>query len=317
MLKGRSVLSNIRHALGAAEGHLYTVAPVVRSVFFPETGPPSENWSVETTDPLVDAKIKVTGLISHAPNAQGIAVLVHGLGGCAESEYVIRLTNLLYERGHTVLRLNLRGADRKGASLHHAGLYDDIVLALRDEQVAKFKRKWLVGFSMGGHASLWAAKNHPKELTALLTICAPLDLAKGQIHIDSPWAFPYRRHVLRGLKDAYAAFEERHQGPVSKKEAESIGTLLDWDEKVIAPLFGYKSAQEYYAKESAYLAIPELTTPTQILCAEHDPMVSASSLRPHLISTPKETIVEWLPRGGHVGIGRARESSAIDWLTSH
>ena len=282
MLKHSPLPIRIRHRLAALEGHLYTIAPVARSLIFPAKAPPCTPWKVETTDNLHGGKILVTGAISHHPESSGIVVLVHGLGGSIESEYVVRMARRFYKRRHSVLRLNMRGADRRGDTMHHAGLYDDILLALRDKEVSRYQQRWVLGFSMGGHASLWAAKHHPNEMSAVATLCSPLDLAQSQIHIDSPAVRPYRLHILRGLKDVYGAFARRHQGPVSLERANSIRTLLDWDSEIIAPLFGFTSAQDYYAKQSAFNALPSLKVPVRIVCAEHDPMVSAKHLRPHL-----------------------------------
>ncbi|MGH6958968.1 MAG: alpha/beta fold hydrolase, partial [Dongiaceae bacterium] len=58
-----------------------------------------------------------------------LVVLIHGLTGCAESTYMLATARHLLDRGHPVLRLNLRGA---GASRprcrfqYHAGRSEDL-----------------------------------------------------------------------------------------------------------------------------------------------------------------------------------------------
>ena len=60
---------------------------------------------------------------------QPTAVLVHGLAGCAEASYVVRLGRRLLHQGIRVVRINLRGAGAGfglARGIYHAGRSDDL-----------------------------------------------------------------------------------------------------------------------------------------------------------------------------------------------
>ena len=62
------------------------------------------------------------------------AVLVHGLAGCADANYVVRVSRLLLELGIRVVRVNLRGSgDGFGLArqIYHAGRSDDLRQVVR------------------------------------------------------------------------------------------------------------------------------------------------------------------------------------------
>ena len=81
------------------------------------------------------------------------AMLVHGLAGCAESPYMIRLGARLVDMGIRVVRVNLRGAGRGfglARGIYHAGRSEDLKavvnwLGSRDDRSPIAA----VGFSLG------------------------------------------------------------------------------------------------------------------------------------------------------------------------
>lgn len=311
--------------MSALGGHFWTLRPFVASKFSPPRTPPSRLFRTEVrTD---DGRtVPVTGRVSGPPDARELLVVVHGLGGNASSRYAQDAAIEAARRGVACLRLNMRGADRSGSGVYHAGLFDEIRAALNDEVFASIERVYLLGYSMGGHTSLRyaAIEPHPK-LRALATVCSPLDLAAGCREIDREERRFYRRHVLAGLKEIYAATRRKRPLPSTLDEVLALDTLREWDERVIAEEFGFDDAEDYWRKVGAGPLLPSIEIPTMVLATRHDPMVLEHTVTPAL-SAAKNIHQVWLAQGGHVGfpprvdlgLGSVGplESQILDWLVA-
>lgn len=268
----------------------------------PAPAPRDTPWSTQIFDPDI-GPVRLTGWLRDRPGADACVVVIHGLGGNVESRYVVELAWAADASGLSYLRLNLRGADRSGEDLYHAGLTADLRAALASPELARFRRLYVVGFSMGGHIALrWAAEpNREPRVQAVAAICAPLDLEASVRSIQRPFGRPYQWHVLRGLKAMYRAAAARRPMPIPFEEGMAIRTLIEWDDRIIAPRFKFPNRFVYYDQYSAGPVLNQLEIPTLFVAAEADPMVTADALRPWLADASKMVEVVWTARGGHVG----------------
>ncbi len=290
--------------MSSLAGHFWTVAPYAASVLRPRPAPAASDWSVPISDPVFGT-LRLTGRLADQPEARSIVVVVHGLGGSVESSYVAALARVLATSSLAALYVNLRGADRRGEDFYHAGLTSDLDAILRSPAVARYERALLVGFSLGGHVALAHACEAPSpRLRAVVAVCSPLELARTARHIDRVRSTPYRRHVLRGLKEMYAAQQRPELLPLPPSRARDIHSLVEWDERVVAPRHGFTSAAEYYAKMSAGPRLARLSVPALYIGADHDPMVTRADTEPSLRLAPELCDVRWTARGGHVGFPR-------------
>lgn len=295
------------------DGHAWTVGRHLLDRVRPPVLPPGRPWRQVVGGaggPVL------SGWLHPGPAADTLLILVHGLGGSADSGYIRRMAAAAVQRGISVLRLNLRGADRGGDDIYHAGLTDDLEAAVEAAAVAGAQRIGVIGFSLGGHVALRLAALPPPGLTAVCAICAPLDLAAGADHIDQPRRWIYRRQLLRALREIHAAASRRRRVsvPLTVAEAARITTIREWDERIVAPRFGFAGAADYYARVSAGQALPEIRLPVILAQAPADPMVPKAVSEPARVSP---TIERWLlDRGGHVGFPRhvGLEGRLLDWL---
>jgi len=88
--------------------------------------------------------------------------------------------------------------------------------------------------------------------------------------------------------------------PLPVWEQRRIRSVWEWDERISAPKFGFSSADEYYQTQSVSQRLDRLAAPTLAVYAEHDPMVSARTIRTILSSEIQNLTVRFAPRGGHV-----------------
>jgi uncharacterized protein len=309
-------------------GHYWTVQPHLRRVLRPVPAPRDEKWDATVRDPHLGA-LRLTGWLRRLPHSEACVVLVHGLGGSADSRYMIDMAHALDEANVSYLRLNLRGADRSGEDVYHAGLTDDVRAALASPALARFSSLYLIGFSMGGHVALrWASEpDRDPRVRAIASVCAPLDLEYEAYAIQRPFGRPYQWHVLNGLKEIYWAAALRRRMPIPVREAMELKTIMEWDDAVIAPRFGFNDHRDYYRRMSASSVISSLDLPTLFVAAEDDPMVTAGNLRPWLAAASPAIEVAWASRGGHIGFPRdvdlgfgakeAIEPQIVRWLARH
>lgn len=240
--------------------------------------PPSRVWSTVVVDPGIGA-VRLGGALSEPAGARSLVVLVHGLGGCSDSPYVVAAAAQLVESGFACLRINLRGADRSGEDIYHAGLTDDLVAALASPEVAAFERVAILGFSLGGHVTLrLAVGTPPSRLRAVAAICPPVDLAAAAMMIDAPSRWIYRRYLLARLCELYEQVAARRPMARSVAEVRAARTFVEFDSLVIAPRYGFADAWDYYRTVSVGPQLARVEIPTLIVAAEPDPMVPTASL---------------------------------------
>src|SRR5579871_2458 len=122
-------------------------------------------------------------------------VIVHGLEGSSDSQYVVGVGSKAWCAGMNVVRMNMRnccGTERLTPTLYHSGLSSDVGQVVRTliEQ-EKLRRFGLVGYSMGGNLVLKLAgelsNNAPAEIKAVAAVSPAADLAASAdaMHLKS------------------------------------------------------------------------------------------------------------------------------------
>lgn len=304
-------------------GHFWTLGPHLAASLTRPRGSAGEAFSAEVVDATL-GRVRLTGKLE-ASGERALLVVVHGLGGGADSPYARRAAQAARRRGLACLRLNLRGADRSGEDYYHAGLTADLHAALASPKLACFEDVFVIGYSLGGHMALrFATEELDARVRAVAAVCAPLDLELSARALDRPLLWPYRRHVLSGLKEIYAEVARRRAVPTPLERVRRIASLVEWDELTVAPRHGWRGAVEYYAAASVGPCLGALRQPALLVAATDDPMVPAHTLRPSLRSSPAALDVRFVARGGHVGFPRGLdlgvaaepglESQVLGWL---
>lgn len=305
------------------KGHFWTLGPFIRHNLLPPRAPESQPWETSLEDRVLGA-IQLSGRLTQIEGSDTIVVIVHGLGGSAESYYARRAALAAARARIDSLRLNLRGADRCGVDYYHAGLVEDLEAALKSKALESHDDILLLGFSLGGNMVLRYLGDQPDpRVRAAAAICSPIDLARSARAIDQPRGAFYRRHVLRALKDIYRSVAARREVHLPLREVARIDTIEQWDERIIAPRHGFSGAEDYWAKTSACNVLGDIRAPTLFVAAEHDPMVRIDALQPWLQdATRLRSIIT--ERGGHVGFphkmdlglghGGTVEDQVIQWL---
>lgn len=254
-----------------------------------------------------------------------LVALVHGLAGSEASNYMVANARHLVAQGWPVLRLNLRGAGPSrltAAGHYHAGRTEDLAKALRSLP-ADLARDGIVlyGYSLGGNLVLkfMGEGGHGLEVLAAVAVSAPIDLAGTCARMLSRRNFIYQRFMLNAMKrEALAPGAALSAG--ERAAIAAARNVYEFDERFIAPRFGYKDARDYYESNSAKRFLAGIARPALIVHALDDPWIPAACY----------AAVDWrglpmieaalTPRGGHLGFhGRGsrvpwRDRMAALWL---
>ncbi len=290
-------------------GHALTVGRRLVWSLRPEAPPESVPWSTVLEDPVV-GPVRLSGRLSEPPGARSIVVVVHGLGGSADSSYAVRAARVAVEAGLACLRLNLRGADRSGEDYYHAGLTPDLAAAVASRALEGYDSILVLGFSLGGHLALrWAAEGAAgagDRARGVAAVCAPLDLAAGGRLMDRPEFWIYRRYLFASLVEIYRAVARRRPVPIPVDEAAAIRRFREWDTRVVAARHGFRDADDYYARASVAPLLERIAVPSLLVEAEGDPMVPESTVHPVLDGRRLPLEVIWV-KGGHIAFSRGTD----------
>jgi predicted alpha/beta-fold hydrolase len=79
-----------------------------------------------------------------------------------------------------------------------------------------------------------------------------------------------------------------------------IRRIEEFDDRYVAPAFGFADARDYYAKASSLPLIRHIRIPTLIIHAEDDPFIPFAPLRDPSIAANPYVLLIATERGGHV-----------------
>lgn len=249
-----------------------------------------------------------------------MAVLVHGLTGNHQSNYMSRLARKFQSLGVLTFRVNLRGCGPGfglARNLYHSGRSEDVRQVLEWlSEAHPDSPATLIGFSLGGNISLkMAGEDGGKpsgRLDSLIAVSPPVDLAASARRLSRPenrfFDTYFVRQVIRDIEKLHLHFPDLgslHWPPNLN--------LTGFDDLYTAPRSGFADASDYYRKCSSLPLLDQIRVPTLILSSMDDPVVDSTPL---LSLSGSEHLDLILPdHGGHVGfIGWQKSLTDIRWM---
>ena len=234
-------------------------------------------------------------------------IIVHGLEGSSDSQYVRGVTEKALAARMNVIRYNQRncgGTDALAPVLYHSGLSKDVA-AVASEVIARdgVSRLALVGFSMGGNIVLKLAgewgKQGPPQFRAVAACCPAIDLAISADTLHDPSNRIYEKYFLWALRRRMLQKARLFPGHFDVSRLQGIQSLREFDDKVTAYYCGFKGVDDYYDRASAAHVVQRIAAPALILCAANDPFIRITAeTRRKISSNPNITFVETAD-GGH------------------
>ncbi|TWT39119.1 YheT family hydrolase [Blastopirellula retiformator] len=251
------------------------------------------------------------------------ALLIHGLGGCHTSPYLVRIAARLNDLGVRTFRMDLRGC---GAGMKlakkpfHAGCSDDAAAAVQFiHTLCPSSPCTAIGFSLGGNVVLKLGGEVGTGvcggLDSIFSVAPPIDLAHCCANMSRGLNRLYDRDFVRRLIRRVELQKEYDEEAANFRFLRRPRRIVEFDAEYTAPKAGFGSVNEYYEKASAGPLLSQIAMPTHILTAGDDPIVP----REIFAKYPRSPLVmlEVTSHGGHLGFLAPRNVTAdrrwMDW----
>ncbi|MEJ2566828.1 MAG: hydrolase, partial [Gammaproteobacteria bacterium] len=92
-------------------------------------------------------------------------------------------------------------------------------------------------------------------------------------------------------------------------------SLREFDDRITAPLHGFRDADDYYTRASCKPYLAAVTTPSLVIHAANDPFMSPSVV-PKASDLSAAITLELSNHGGHVGFVAGQPWAPHYWLES-
>ena len=226
---------------------------------------------------------RLTGALERPRDAAAqspLILLIHGLTGCEDSDYVRESARFHLRRGRTVLRLNLRGAGPSrpfARGYYHAGCAPDIQDTL--DHLGHVLEPdichgvFAVGYSLGGNIllNLLGRLKPGHALVGAATVSAPIEPGQASARIMAPRNALYHRFLVKRLKHDLLASPAPAQA--DRHAIAHAASILEIDDCWVAPQNGFRDAQDYYERTAGARQVGAIKVPTLILHACNDPWI--------------------------------------------
>ena len=234
-------------------------------------------------------------------------IVVHGLEGSSDSQYMLGLAAKGTAMGMNVVRFNQRncgGTDALSPTLYHSGRSADIAQVARHLiEHDHISRLALAGFSMGGNLVLklageWGSQG-PPQFRAVAAVCPAVDLAASADALHLPSNRLYEFYFLWKLRRRLLTKARLFPEMFDPARARGVKSLRDFDDRVTAYYSGFAGASDYYARAAAANVVDKIAVPALILHAANDPFIRIlPETRQNLESNPNIAFHE-TEDGGH------------------
>jgi hypothetical protein len=238
----------------------------------------------------VDPESRLLGHCHWQPGtskAAPVVVIVHGLEGSSDSNYVLGIADKAFQRGFHAVRLNQRncgGTEALSPTLYNSGMSADYRAVFEELSNGDgFEQIFFAGYSMGGNLVTKMAGEFgsavPRALRGAGVVCPAIDLGASADALNRTENYLYQWRFVSGLMSRYARkqklFPDRY--PENGSQSRPIRTVREFDDFITAPQFGYRDAQDYYDHVGAKRVTANVRLPLLMITAKDDPFVTYAS----------------------------------------
>lgn len=254
-------------------------------------------------------------------NSNQLVILIHGLEGSSESNYVLSTSKVLNAAGYDTVSLNLRGCsgeDNLLLSTYHSGKTDDVDFVINHIlENYNYENIMIVGYSLGGNLTLkyFGEYNTPTQVSCGVAISVPIDLESSCQEMSKPKNFFYMARFLKSLRSK--VIEKSRKYPnfnVNLKALLKARSFEEFDELYTAPVFGFSSAQDYWKKASSKQYLPKIQKPTLLITSKDDPFLTEECYPYKEAMNSKKFYLEVTKYGGHVAFLTDFSTKKTKWL---
>lgn len=290
-----------RPPAGMGNGHMQTIFP---ALFRRVPRITNERERIATADgDFLDLDWDTTG------GARRVAIISHGLEGDSSNTYVQGMAAALKRGGWDTLAWNFRGCSgepNRRLRSYHSGATEDLHTVVEHTlQTGRHERVALVGFSLGGNMTLkylgdLGTAADPR-ISQGVAFSVPCDLAASSRKLEGFLNRVYMRRFLKSLRGKIRQKKEAFPGEVDDAGLPAMRTFREFDGAYTAPMHGFASAEEYWARASCGPVLGRIAVPTLLVNARNDPFLPEECFPWEAARTNANFFLEAPRSGGHVG----------------
>jgi predicted alpha/beta-fold hydrolase len=236
----------------------------------------------------VDSESRMLGQCHWQPGKSKdspVIIIVHGLEGSCDSNYVRGIAEKAFHRGFHAIRMNQRncgGTEALTPTLYNSGMSGDY-RAIFEELAGQdgFRQILFAGYSMGGNLVTKMAGEFgdqvPSQLRGVCAVCPALDLAASANALERRENYFYQRHFVKGLMARFARKQAMFPERFPKNNLGPIRTVREFDDAITAPQFGFRDADHYYETVGAKRVASQVRVPLLMITSKDDPFIPYAS----------------------------------------
>jgi uncharacterized protein len=206
--------------------------------------------------------------------------------------------------------------------MYHSGLTSDTREIAERIRARSGKPFFLVGFSLGGNVALKLAGElgHSDLFSGLCAVSTPIDLAVCVRNMDRPGNFLYAHRFLNRLCGRVRRKSRLAPHLYTEIGLQDVKTIWEFDDRFTAPFFGFGTAANYYATQSAIRYLDAIRTPSLVIAAKDDPLVPFEVYNHPAFRTNPVLSLLAPQYGGHLGfLARTKprfwvDNVALNWI---
>jgi len=240
-----------------------------------------------------------------------LVLICHGLQSNSESPLAQDMAKSFNNVGMDVACINFRGCSgeiNKSPVGYHLGFTDDLKqMILHVNTMYPGRRIYLSGFSLGANVvtaclAELGEKAYDYNVYGAAVNAVPFDMPKANRNLNQNGFTKslYGNRLLTSMVDRIEESYGRIKFHFPKEEASKCQTIMDMENLVIAPIFGFKDANDYYEKTSTLHKVDQVAVPELVIQARDDPFFVGQSM-PNVIDPTRPLRIQQTEHGGHCG----------------
>ncbi|CAN0041804.1 unnamed protein product [Pylaiella littoralis] len=266
------------------------------------------------------------GRASTAP----FAVLTHGLESTSTAPLTAKMALAYQRKGFRVAVMCFRscsGEDNLTLRAYHLGFTEDLELVCKTLRARHPNSPlFLSGFSLGGNVItkfLGELGDRAREMGIMggAVTCVPFDAISCQQRVDSGFGkLVYARNFLNSLIPKMmrkSLTDPRVAEVIDLERLQKITTIGEFDDMVIAPVFGFDDYKDYYRKTQSGQFLKGIRVPFLAVQAINDPFMDPAKL-PTLEDLQGAPVrLSYHEHGGHCAfLTDSQEENDKGWLAT-
>jgi predicted alpha/beta-fold hydrolase len=232
--------------------------------------------------------------------SKNMAIVSHGLGGDSGRPYILGMVKALNQNGWDAVAWNFRGFSgepNRTLKMTHSGATEDLHTVVSHVKAnRRYRRIALIGFSLGGNLTLKylgerGRKIDPRIQSAVaLSVPCHLESSAGQLAKLSNRI--YMLGFLFLLRNYVRSKKGRFPHEMNDAGFHRIQNFKDFDGRYVAPIHGFKNAQDYWRKSSSLPFLEKIRIPTLLINARNDPFLTQQGFPISLAKKNQSIILE-------------------------